>query len=395
MITVDEALSIMDRHIPSFGVEVIGFEDCLNRRIAENVTADRDFPPYHRAAMDGIAILFEDFQKGHQSFRVVGEQVAGLTQQSLQGEATCLEIMTGAILPKGADTIIRYEDVTIENGQAVINIDEVKEKGNIHHQGTDCQIGDVLIPKGKQINIGDIGIITSVGKSKVKVSKRPKVAVISTGNELVEVDQIPEPYQIRKSNVHTISSLLKQEGVEHELFHFDDDFEVIKSGLERIISKYEVILMSGGVSMGKKDFIPEALEAVGVKKYFHRIKQRPGKPLWFGGNEKVTVFGFPGNPVSTLVCYIAYFKRWLNKTIGIEPGEELAELAVEVVFKPNFFYYLPVSLHHEGSRLVATPHRGHGSGDLVNLSKMEAFICLPEGKEVFEKGEVYPIRYPV
>jgi len=252
-----------------------------------------------------------------------------------------------------------------------------------------------MISAGKTLNIGDLGIITSVGKVKVLVKRLPKVAVISTGDELVEVDQQPKEYQIRKSNVHTIAGLLKEMGVSHSLYHFNDEFETIKIGLEKIVEDFDVIMMSGGVSMGKKDFIPDALEAIGVKKHFHRVKQRPGKPLWFGSNEKVTVFGFPGNPVSTLVCFTAYFHKWFNKSIGYKPKQTIASLSEDVEFKPDLDYFLPVSLEFDDATLKATPHKGHGSGDLVNLSKMDGFIYLPRGKDLYKAGESYEVIFPV
>ncbi len=400
MITVEEAFELIDQQIVDFGFEEIVFQDCLGRVVAEDIVADRDFPPYHRAAMDGIAILHADFDKGIRDYKIVGQQIAGISQQALEGEATCIEIMTGAILPAGADTIIRYEDTEIVEGQARVNLEGIHQGANVHIQGKDCEKGVVMIPKGKTLNIGDLGIIASVGKEKLKVKKLPKVAVISTGDELVEVGDQPKEYQIRKSNVHTIAGLLQKQGIEFTLHHFDDDFDVIKSGLEEIVQHHQVIMMSGGVSMGKKDFIPEALEAIGVKKHFHRVKQRPGKPLWFGSNEKVTVFGFPGNPVSTLVCYTAYFKRWLQKSTGLTVNKTTAQLSVDVEFKPDLFYFMPVSLQFEGATLTAAPQKGHGSGDLVNLSKMDGFICFPKpgapkGKDLYRAGESFEIIFPV
>jgi molybdopterin molybdotransferase len=395
MITVAEALQIVHQHGRRPDAEEIAFSDALGRVLAEDVRADRDFPPYHRSAMDGIAIKATDFTNGRRVFDIVGQQVAGISQLSLQGEGACLEVMTGAVLPAKADTVIRYEDTDIQNGKARVTIDQVTAGANIHRQGTDGVKDSLMIATGKVINIGDIGILASVGKARLKVWKLPKVAVISTGDELVDVNETPEPYQVRKSNVHTLSVLLKSHGITHELLHFNDDFDAIKTGLEQAIKSHDVIMLSGGVSKGKKDFIPSALEAVGVKPYFHRVRQRPGKPLWFGGNDEVTVFGFPGNPVSTLASYTVYFSRWLSASLNISLKPEYAELGETITFKPDLDYFLPVSIKNKGSNKQAIPHKGHGSGDLVNLSKMDGFLWIPPGQQTYEKGEVFEVIYPV
>lgn len=395
MVTVDEALQIIRNQAGRKSIEEIDFKDCLGRVLTEDIIADRDFPPYHRAAMDGVAIAFQDFEGGFREFKILGEQIAGIAQLTLSGQGTCVEIMTGAILPHGADTIIRYEDTEIQNGLVKIHLDDLKPGTHIHRQGTDALKDAVVIPFGKVINIGDIGIITSVGKTKLKVLKMPKVAVISTGNELVEPHEMPDIFQIRKSNVYTLSAMLKAEGINHQLFHFNDDLEQIKQGLLEIVKDFDVLMLSGGVSMGKKDFIPEALKSVGVEQHFHRVKQRPGKPLWFGSSEQVTVFGFPGNPVSTLVCYAVYFREWLSHSLNKPIIRHQAKLSEHIEFKPDLTYFMPVALRTEGAQLLAIAYKGSGSGDLVNLSKTDAFLRIPQGRDFFEEGEILDLVYPM
>ena len=389
MVTVEEALKNIKECAIPFSSEEVSLEDAHGRVLDTDIVADRDFPPYHRSAMDGIAISSNQAKK--KSFKVIGEQLAGAPQQTLQDENTCFEIMTGASLPVGTDSVVRYEDVSIEDGMATITIDEITSDQNVHKKGTDAHKGDVLIQSGKQINAGDIGILASVGKTRFKVKKSPRVALVSTGDELVEPHEIPLDHQVRKSNIYSLLSELKNEGLQVEKFHFDDEYDELKNGLSEISEKFDVLLMSGGVSKGKRDYIPEVLEEIGVKKHFHRIAQKPGKPMWFGSNEKVTVFGFPGNPVSTLVCYRLYFKRWLNLSLGIESSSQMAELTEDIHFKPDLVYHVPVAISFYENRILATPFLGHGSGDLVNLSKADAFLTLPGGKNHFLKGEVYSL----
>lgn len=391
MISVEDALSTINSNLASFGNEQIPFAQSVGRILAEDIFADRDSPPYDRAAMDGIAISHADWESGLRAFPVAGEQFAGDPQQTLKS-GTCLEIMTGAIVPVDANVVIRYEDVTIADGIATVNLDEVEEGRHIHEQGTDASSGDVLIPKGKKLTYGDVGILTSVGKVEVSVIRQPKVALISTGDELIEPDQVPLPHQVRKSNIHTLGVLLAKEGIQFQAFHINDEWEEVLKELAGVLNNYDVVLMSGGVSKGKKDYIPEALEELGVEKHFHRILQRPGKPLWFGSNDQTTVFGFPGNPVSTLVCYVVYFRRWLNESLGSPVSDTHAVLTEHVSFGKDLTYFMSVSTKNDNGLLKATPVKGNGSGDLVSLSHADGFLELPAESSEFQEGEVYRVH---
>ncbi|MEQ9405700.1 MAG: molybdopterin molybdotransferase MoeA [Cyclobacteriaceae bacterium] len=391
MISVQEALKIVRAHAVDFGSETIHFMDATGRVLDEDIRADRDFPPFNRATMDGICLSLKDWQSGISAFPISGEQFAGAPQQSLQ-QGTCMEIMTGAVVPHGADVVIRYEDLNIKNGAATVNLDAVTELMNVHLKGHDAEENSVLIKSGKRISQGDIGILTSVGKTSVQVKKQPRIAIISAGDELVEPDQGPLPHQIRKSNVYTLCSLLKSRGLSYELFHINDEMEEINTELGGILERFDLILLSGGVSKGKKDFIPEALENHKVKKHFHRINQRPGKPLWFGSNENVTVFGFPGNPVSTIACYSVYCKTWLDHSSGLKPVVSKAALTQDIQFEKELTFFVHVSISNEEGQLKATPLRGNGSGDLVSLSTADGFMELPAEKDHFKKGEIYQVH---
>ncbi len=390
MISVQEALEIIQANPMDLGSEEVPFSEVTGRVLDEDIRADRDFPPFNRATMDGICISLKDWETGMRTFPVFGEQFAGAPQQKLK-LGSCMEVMTGAIVPENANVIIRYEDVTIENSIATVHTEAITDMMNIHLQGTDANADEVLVKKGKTISHGDIGILTSVGKTSMQVKKLPKVAIISTGDELVEPDQKPLPHQIRKSNIYTLCSLLNNQGLTSEVFHINDELEEIKSSLGEILSNFDVLLLSGGVSMGKRDFIPEALESHGVKTHFHKIKQRPGKPLWFGSNKSVTVFGFPGNPVSTIACYTVYFKSWLDQSLGLESATNHAELTEDIHFPKELTFFVHVSISNEKGILKAKPLRGNGSGDLVSLSTADGFIELPANQSHFKKGEKFPV----
>ncbi len=394
MISVAEAASIIQKHVYSFSTVYAPLEDSTGHVLAEKITADRDFPPFDRVMMDGIAVAFDDANSSKGVFAITGLITAGTKKKILNSEEAC-EIMTGAVLPEGLDTVIPYEDVQIEenNGNKVakIDINHINKGQNIHPQASDVKKGEVIIQPGTLISPAEIAILATVGKSTVKIAKPLPVAIISTGDELVDVSQIPEPHQIRKSNSYALSSTLKQLGCNADQYHLIDDKPVIKERIAKLLTDYDVLILSGGVSKGKKDFVPEVLEELKVEKLFHRVKQRPGKPFWFGKSENGTlVFAFPGNPVSTFLCFQKYFKPWLNKCRGLVVPEQFARLADDFNFKPQLTYFLSVKVVNRQGVLSAEPLPGGGSGDLANLTRVDGFLELPEDKDHFVAGESYP-----
>ena len=396
--TVKEALSIILNNTEDYGIEEIDFLNSVGRILKENIVADRDFPPFNRVSMDGIAVASEAFNNGQRTFKIEGVQAAGSTQLTLQNKQNCIEAMTGAMLPNGCDVIIQYELLTIENGFAKVNLEEVKDFQNVHLKGLDRKVGVILIPQNTLISPAEIGVFATVGKSKVKVAKQPKVMIVSTGNELVEVTETPAEHQIRRSNAYTLVSLLERLHIKAETTHILDDKQVLKSKINKFLNAYDVLIFSGAVSKGKFDFIPEVLNELGVEKLFHQVKQRPGKPFWFGTkttakdkNNKI-VFAFPGNPVSTFVSCIKYFRPWYLKSVELHfENQQQAILSEDFFFKPNLTYFLQVKLHQKEGKLYATPAAGKGSGDLANLIDADAFLELPDDKTEFKKGTVFPI----
>ena len=409
MISVEEAKNIVLNSAQNFSVEEIPFIKSVGRVLNEEIRADRDFPPFNRVSMDGIVIDYASFKNGQRVFKIEGIQAAGSKQLTLVNSVNCIEVMTGAVLPNNANTVIRYEDVSIDNGIATINIDAINNGQNIHIRGKDGKKGDLLIEENIEISAAEIGVLATVGKSLVKVVKQPKVMIVSTGDELVAVEETPLEHQIRRSNVFTLVSLLERLNISSETAHITDNKVVLKSKIETYLQEYDVLLFSGAVSKGKYDFLPEVFEELGVSKLFHKVAQRPGKPFWFGRKvsfsmseqsvyknekEQTIVFGFPGNPISTFVNCLVYFYPWYYKSVGIEIKEESAILGEDVTFKPSLDYFLQVKLVSEKGKLIAIPISGNGSGDLASLVKTDAFIQLPNDKTEFKKGEIFNIiRY--
>ena len=391
MISVAQALQTVLNSTQGFGVEEVPFLKSVGKVLKEDIVADRDFPPFNRVSMDGIAINHRFFEQGIIDFNVEGIQAAGAEQKTMTIDSNCMEVMTGAVLPINTDTVIRYEDVQIKNGIASINLKILELGKNIHSKGKDRIQGDLLIEKNTIISAAEIGVIATVGKATVKVAKTPKVIIVSTGDELVEVNENPLSHQIRRSNAFTLVSLLKKLGIKAKTSHIADDKEVLQQKIANYLKKYDVLIFSGAVSKGKFDFLPAVLAELKVEKLFHRITQRPGKPFWYGVKNNKPVFAFPGNPISTFVNCLAYFYPWYYKSVGIKVKEEMAILGEDVSFKPSLTYFLQVKLENKFGHLVAFPITGNGSGDLASLIKTDAFIQLPNDRVEFEKGEVFPI----
>ena len=392
MITVEDALKIVHSHLGNWGIEEISLNQSLGRILQEEIVADRDFPPFNRVTMDGIGLNFDQFEKGQRVFQINGVAAAGALQMQLKDPSFCLEVMTGATVPIGIDAVVRYEDLEIKEGKATVMLSSLKLNQNIHFKGSDRHRGTVILSPGKCISASEVGVCATVGKNIIAVSRLPKTLIVSSGDELVNIDQVPLPHQIRRSNVYRIATVLNSYQIQPSIMHLTDDYDEIVNRIESEISDYDLILLSGGVSAGKFDYLPEALSAVGVQKLFHKVKQRPGKPFWFGKKDDKVVFAFPGNPVSSFMCAQQYFKPWLEYSLQSSEMElPWAELQEDVHFKPDLTYFLEVKIiFHPSGKIKAYPMKGNGSGDLANLVDADAFIQLPSGRNDFHKGEIFP-----
>jgi len=394
MVTVGQAEKLMLAEAKDFGTEVIPFENALGGTLAEDIKADRDLPPFNRVTMDGIAVKYAAIEAGIQSFKIKVTQAAGDNPIDIDQPDECIEIMTGAALPVSVDTIVPYEYINIKDDVASITATNVQKGQNLHLKGADKKQGDIVAAKQQLITPAIISVAASVGKTELLVKKPPRVVVISSGDELVNVNERPSPIQIRKSNSYTIKAVLHQYGLDVDLLHIPDNAEITKEKLHHCVGNYDVILMTGGISMGKFDYIPKALDEIGVKTIFHKVSQRPGKPFYFGRHDNgVLVFAFPGNPVATFMCLHRYFLPWLNASHGLTEEQAIyAILGHDFTFKPDLQYFLQVKLHFSNKgQIIAEAIEGNGSGDFANLADTDAFIELPKGRDEFKQGEVFRI----
>lgn len=375
-------------------VVTIPLEDSLSRILAEDILADIDQPPFHRVAMDGIAVKKEQLLSS-KKFRILGTISAGSSKATLPEGNVCFEIMTGAVLPLNADFVIRYEDLKISQDEAEVCCDLEKLSSNFHAQGNDYRKGDKVLTIGTKIKSTTTAILASVGKTKVKVFDYPNVAILSTGDELVDIGDVPEPHQIRWSNGISLKQQLASFNFAKVSLHkIGDDEAAMKKLMQELLQTNDVLLLTGGVSAGKFDFVPKLLKECQVQEIFHKVAQRPGKPLWFGKTEtNVFVFGLPGNPVSCLVNLRKFIIPFLERSYpGNQRSVQKAHLSEEVKFNKSLTYYCQVKIKNSEGKLIATPLAGNGSGDFYQLRDSDGFMELRPEDGPFDKnflGEIY------
>ncbi|SHN42067.1 molybdopterin molybdotransferase MoeA [Chitinophaga sp. CF418] len=396
LIDVSTAYAAVMDTVRDFGTEQLPFTAVTGRILREPVLSDRDFPPYDRVMMDGIAIDYESFAKGQTVFGVEDMQAAGMPRKQLSNTANCIEVMTGAIMPELTDTVIQYEHLTATEHEGfkrfTINTDVAKGQ-HIHRQGSDAAAGQLVIPTGTLLTAAEVGVLASVGKALVNVSRLPRVAIIATGDELVPVTETPEMHQVRISNSYSLAAALTELGINAECYHVYDNETAIRHLFESL-KDADAWICTGAVSAGKFDHLPHVLEQMGMQQIFHKIQQRPGKPFLFGQFEKgPVVFALPGNPVSGFMCCYRYVLPWLRACLQYTaPPVPYAVLGTDINFAAPLTYFMPVRLHPTADgQLVALPPPYHGSGDLAALLQADGFLELPPEKSVFEKGSSYPV----
>lgn len=396
MLTTEQALDVVLEHTQECSTESVQLADATGRILRQTIVAERDQPPFDRVMMDGIAFSYADFEGGQRCFPVQTMQAAGDPVVTL-ANGQCIEIMTGAARPENADCIVPVERITVTNSVAEIEAGyEVNAGRFLHPRGSDFAKGAHLLTPGKRISPLDIAIIASCGDTAVEVAADPVIRVISTGNELVAAGKPIEPHQIRMSNGPALLSLLRNHGYQRGAHdHIVDDVDVLSARLAEHLQQANVLVLSGGVSMGKADYVPQVLEDLGVKRLFHKITQRPGKPMWFGqGPQNQLVFALPGNPVSALVCCRQYVVEALRKASGVDASPpEFAALASNVSFKPQLTCFQPVKLiSNAAGQVLAMPVKTNTSGDFASLSSTDGYVELPKDQTDFPAGSPVFLR---
>jgi molybdopterin molybdotransferase len=390
MLTPAQAETLIEQHLVCLPIESLPLTQAAGAVLRENIYAERDHPPFDRVAMDGIALSSSATGTGR--LRVCATQNAGDQPGKLSDPDGCIEIMTGAMLPQGCDAVVPVEQVRRAGEYAEIGRKAVTPWQNVHRRGSDCQQGALLLSAGTRLSAPEVAIAAGAGMARLRVSAQPMIVVISTGNELVEPGEVIEPHQVRRSNAYGITAALRQHGFARVADdHVRDDEAELTERLSFHLQTHDVLILSGGVSMGKLDLVPTVLEKLGVGLVFHHIAQRPGKPMWFGVSQSgPAVFALPGNPVSTLVCLSRYVLPALRAAMGQASAEApRIALTAPVEVKVPLAYYLPVKMKSDDwGRASAEPCPTNGSGDFTALAGTDGFVELPPGPQSYPKGFV-------
>ncbi|HEY6046919.1 MAG TPA: gephyrin-like molybdotransferase Glp [Pyrinomonadaceae bacterium] len=401
MITVAEALQIVIQQTPAPANESVPLSDSMGRFLAEDIVADTDLPPFDRAQMDGYAVRAADVAHTPARLRIAGESAAGAGWHHEMNAGEAVRIMTGAPVPKGADAVQQVELTREVNGAGVVEILEpVNEGRSIVRRAEEIKAGTTVLRAGEEINAAMIATLASFGYAEVKVGARPRVAVMATGSELVDVDRKPGQDQIRDSNNYTIAAYAAQcNAIVERLPLAGDNTEELKREIAEAARRSDVVITSGGVSMGVYDFTKAALKELGAETYFERVALRPGKPTVFGKLGKALVFGLPGNPVSVAVTFNLFARSALRAMQGAKNAmlkQETAVLARHVKGSIDRESYLPAILStDEQGTLLAEPLKWGGSSDFVAFGRATALINLPAGPKANEAGSrVSVVRLP-
>ena len=379
--------------ITPLALESLPLRQCVGAILREDIYAERDNPPFDRVAMDGIAVSSESLKAGSTRFRIQATQAAGAAALRLQGGENAIEVMTGAVLPHAADCVVPIEQYEVHEGVASVSARaHGKPFHNVHRRASDGVKGALLLKSGTRLRSVEIAIAASAGMARLQVSRQPSLMIISTGDELIEPGEPVAEHQIRRSNAYGVMAALRARGFARiGDDHLLDDESQLEDRLKLHLMTHDVLILSGGVSMGKFDLVPKVLTQLGVEPVFHKVSQRPGKPMWFGiGPRGQAVFGLPGNPVSTLVCLLRYVIPAIEIAMGAAPRPpDQVALAEPVTFDLPLTYFLPIAIGHDDwGRPWAHPRATNGSGDFVSLIGTDGFLELPPGPITHPKGYV-------
>ncbi len=390
---VADADALLRGMIRPFPVEKVPLWEAQGRVLREPVKADAAYPPFARVCMDGFALRREAWAKGARSFPITGYAPAGKEPPPLLDPDSCIEVMTGTALPSGCDCIVPVEQVLVSDGSMEIKPGvEIHPGQHVHAQGRDYQAGDILLEEGTRLLGPHLAAAAAVGCSRVMVAARPRIILIVTGDELVPVEEKPRASQIRVTHPYALQGLLHP-WADFSWTHARDDARELRAAIASALSKAECLLITGGVSAGKHDLVPETLENLGAKRLFHKIRQRPGKPIWVGeSREGKPIFAFPGNPVAATVCTRRYLLPWLWRSLGMtEPLPLQLPLSQPMKGLDNLTLFAAVrrQARADGSWEVHS-FRVQGSGDFAGLAGSQGFVEIPAGRSQVETGELLP-----
>jgi molybdopterin molybdotransferase len=390
MLSVEEARNLVMKNSPAMKVTKVQLKDALGYVLAENIFSPLDVPPFNQSAMDGYA-----FQLKNNSARgnriISGEVQAGTIPKTAISSNNAVRIFTGAQVPDGADAIVMQEKVERSNDSIIIHDEELKEGSNIRLKGSYIKKGAPALQSGTKLTPGAVGFLAAIGIAKVKVYAKPSVSIIVTGKELVKPGRKLIPGSIYESNSLALSSALKEMGIIPKFISVvDDDEKRISTAVKKALSKCDLIIISGGVSVGDYDFVQDALKNCGVKKIFYAVKQKPGKPLFFGRKKAKLVFALPGNPSAALTCFYEYIIPCIKNRSGIQNSgnKKYLRLSSDYYKKEGLTYFLKGKI--SGDEVITLP--AQESSMMNSFAVADCLIHLSENRVEYKKGEQVEIH---
>ncbi len=393
MISPDQALATVLDTVDVLGVERVPILEALGRVFAAEVRSPRDIPGFDNSAMDGYAVRAADVASAsaeHPVRMAVAETVgAGQMPTHKVERGTCTRTMTGAPIASGADAIIPIEQTRAESDQSVEILASAAPGAFVRPRGEDVCAGALVALPGKTLRPSDIGMLAALNRAMADVYRRPRVAIVATGDELVDVDQIPSGAQVVNSSAYALAAAIIEAGAIPAILRVARDTRSeVRERLEEALA-YDVVLSTGGVSVGQFDYVKDVLDELGMSTKFHGVAQRPGRPLKFGVIGTRPVFGLPGNPVSTMVCFYLYVWPALRRMAGMQrcglPRLDV-RCAVDISVAPNLTEFVRVTLSREGGEYTAAPTGNQGSGILSSLARAEGLLIGPAASSILKRG---------
>ena len=395
MISVDTAIEIITDVVEPLPAKTVPFEGSLWLCLAQDVQSDIDMPPFDRAAMDGYAVIAEDTDRAPVELIVIEDIAAGHmpTKKVLRGQAS--KIMTGAAVPEGAEAVVKFEETEDLPSNNRVKILRAIDKGrNISKMGEDMKVGQIVLHKGMPIRPQEIGVLATVGKSRVEAFPAPKVGIISTGTELVDVESTPSAAQIRNSNGYSLAAQARRLKADVELLGtVKDSKEEIYRIMHRGLQK-DILILSGGVSMGEYDLVGDVMKDLNTQIYFEKVALRPGKPVIFGKKDKTLIFALPGNPVASFVTFELFIYPAIRKMMGFSTLHRTtfkASLEVEILVKRKRREYRPALLRMYNNQWFVSPVEWHGSADLLSTTRANCLLIVREDAEKLSVGQLVDV----
>ncbi len=388
MISVDEAKAIIAKSITALPPKQSPLAEAANHILAQNVFATVNIPAFSQSSMDGYAIRFADKKN---ALSVVGQMAAGSMHNLILNEGEAARIFTGAPLPAGADTVVMQEKISIRDQQIIIEDDALKMGSNVRTLGAEAMAGSLVMEKGNYLWPAAIGFLAGIGVTDVLVYPMPVVSIIVTGNELQTPGKVLLPGQVYESNSFSLRAALQQAGITNiEVVNAQDDLQILKNILTNALTKSDVVLLTGGVSVGDFDFVLEATRLCGIEQRFHKVKQRPGKPLYFGMKKTKPVFGLPGNPSSVLSCFYQYVLPALEQLSCKQNSiKKVQAVLTTYAMKPNGLTCF-LKGHYESG--TASLLNGQESFRLSSFAQANCLIVLEEDKTEYTAGETVEVH---